>query len=203
MVVQVAVELLEHVHKVIVLRSDEHIVAVASHKHATDADMTADVDTHVADHLVRIFQLLIVWSQYLLHGGRIAAAVHVAVYADGVRGGCAVDVDTHLVGKRTPRIDVHNLHRVGGCSERRHGASHRHSIDQGYGLRLGVVRIERIILVDGHLLVAVAVVGVQIIAVAGTVNVAIDVTAEYLDAGTRATVVLEVAVLVEHHVHVS
>ena len=132
-VVHVAVELLKHIHKVIVLRSDEHIVAVASHKHATDADMTADVDTHVADHLVRIFQLLIVWSQYLLHGGRIAAAIHVAVNADGVRGGCAVDVDAHPVGKRTPRVDVHNLRCIGGCSERRHGASHRHSIDQRYG----------------------------------------------------------------------
>ena len=112
-------------------------------------------------------------------------------------------MDAHPVGKRTPRIDVHNLHRIGGCSKRRHGASHRHSIDQRYGFRLGVVRIERIIFVDGHLLVAVAVVGIQIIAVAGTVNVAIDVASEYLDVSARATVVLEVAVLVKHHVHVS
>ena len=101
-VVHVAVELLEHVHVVVVLRRNEHVVAVASHKHSTDADMTAYVDAHVADHLVRIFQLLIVWSQYLLHGGRIAAAIHVAVNADGVRGGCAVDMDAHPVGKRTP-----------------------------------------------------------------------------------------------------
>ena len=202
-VVHVAVELLEHVHVVVVLRRDEHGVAVATHKHATDADMTADVDAHVADHLVRnLCAVFLVGCQYLLHGSRIAAAVHVAVNVDGVRGG-SVDVDAHPVGKRTPRIDVHNLHRIGGCSKRRHCASHRHSIYKGYGLRLGVVGIERIILVDGHLLVAVEVVGVQIIAVAGTVNVAIDVAAEYLDAGALATVVLEVAVLVEHHVHVS
>ena len=116
MVVQVAVKLLEHVHIVVVLRRDEHIVAVATHKHASDADMAAYVDAHVADHLVRIFQFLIVVSQHLLHGGRIAAAVHVAVNADGVRGGRAVDVDAHLVGKRTPRIDVHYLRCIGGCS---------------------------------------------------------------------------------------
>ena len=116
-VVHVAVELLEHVHEVVVLRRDEHIVAVATHKHATDADMTAYVDAHVANHLVRTFHIVFpFWCQHLLYGSRIAAAIHVAVYADGVRGGCAVDVDAHPVGKRTPRIDVHNLHRVGGFS---------------------------------------------------------------------------------------
>ena len=166
--------------------------------------MTAYVDAHVANHLVRnVCAVFLVGCQYLLHGSRIAAAIHVAVNADGVLGGCAVDVDANLIGKRTPRIDVHYLNRIGRCSERRHGASYRHSIYKGYGFRLRVVRIERIILVHGYLLVAVAVVGIQVVAVAGAVNIAIDVASVDADAGAAAAVVLEVAVLVEAYIDIS
>ena len=203
MVVYVAVKLLEHVHIVVVLGCDEHLVSVATHKHATDADMTAYVDAHVANHIVRIVLFFIVVSQHLLHGSRIAAAIHVAVNADSVLGGGAVDVDAHLIGKRTPRVDVHYLHRIGCRSERRHGASHRHCIDKWHCLRLRVVRINRIILVHGNLVVAVAVVGVQVVAVACAVDVAIYVATEDAYAGAIAAVVLEVAVIVEAHIDVS
>ena len=62
----VAVQLLEHIHEVVVLRRHKQLLAVASHEHAADTYVVSDVDADVAGRLVGIFRRPV--GKQLLHG---------------------------------------------------------------------------------------------------------------------------------------
>ena len=69
MVVFVAVEFLEHVHVVVVLRRHKQLLAVATHKHAAYSHMASDVDVDVAHIRVGVCFFRRAVGKHLLHGG--------------------------------------------------------------------------------------------------------------------------------------
>ena len=85
----------------------------------------------------------------------------------------------------------------------RHVLAHRHGVDQRHRLGVGVVGIDRVILVDSHLLISVAVGGIQVVSVACAIHIAEQVSAVDVDGGTCASVVHKVAILVQPHVDIS
>ena len=202
-VVDVAVELLEHIHEVVVFRRLKQSVAVTSHKDAANAHMAANVDIDVANTLAPARCRRPIVGDHALDGGGVAAAVDITVDAHRVGGRSTLDADVHPVGERAPGIDVHDFHRVGGLLERRHGAAHRHGVHQRHLFRSGIGGVERIIFVDRHLGVAVAVVGIEIVAIARAIDIAEEMAAGDGDIGAVAAVVHEKAFCVQADVDIA
>ena len=78
---------------------------------------------------------------------------------------------------------------------RRHVFSHRYGEYQWSGFRFRVVRVERIVLVDGYLGVALSVEGIEVVTVSGTIYVAVNLTAIYINMCTGAVVVSKITIL--------
>ena len=78
---------------------------------------------------------------------------------------------------------------------RRHVFSHWYGEYQWSGFRIRVVRIKRIVLVDGYLGVTLSVEGIEVVTVSGTIYVAVNLTAIYINMCTEAVVICKVAIL--------
>ena len=78
---------------------------------------------------------------------------------------------------------------------RRHVFSHWYGEYQWSGFRIRVVRIKRIVLVDCYLGVALSVEGIEIVTVSGTIYVAVNLTAIYINVCTGAFVISKITIL--------
>ena len=194
-IIVIAIQLLELVHEVVVLGCGKEGIAIATHKESMDVDIAANLDVDATAGGIRRLGLGIL---HLQNGGRVTAAIDITLDEDGIVGILAGDMDIHLVGQWSPGIDVHHLGCIASRLVRRHAGTHRYGEYQWRLFRTWVVRIERIVLVDGYLGVALSVEGIEVIAVAGTIDIAVDMTAIDVDLRTLAAIVGEIAVGIVH-----
>ena len=81
---------------------------------------------------------------------------------------------------------------------RRHVLSHRYGEYQWSGFRIRVVRVERIVFVHGNLGVALSVQGIEVVTVSGTIHVAVNLTAIYINMCTCTFIIREVTILLNY-----
>ena len=81
---------------------------------------------------------------------------------------------------------------------RRHVLSHRYGEYQWRGFRIWVVQVEWIVFVHGNLRIALSVQGIEVVTVAGTIYVAVNLSTIYINMCTFAFIIREVTILLNY-----